>query len=171
MIFKNLSSYPTDEVRALVRYGMKGVDTVGLPVTAHDYHGHPSEGLRGLTASMRNFLTGEVYNTQVHIGVDDPDVFPVNNIVTDDGCECGMCEASPYVGIPYGGKWENYIETRNWREAFVRTAAHEAYHVKNHKEGHVSFESILGGTDFDEEADAEAYAKQVLEQYRKEKGE
>lgn len=152
----NFSRYPTPEVRKLVTFGMDGLDHDGVQVYVLD---HPSEAAEGLTTAKYDGVKKPnpiVEWIRVQLAIGAPHMFPHDNIVT--------APFHPeYHGKPYGGHWENYIKAHTWEEGLVHLAAHEGRHAHLGKR-------YPQPDNFEVEAEAEAYAKTIVEKYRKLKG-
>lgn len=182
MHFKNNSQYPTDEVRELVQFGMRDIDTTGpVYVTVEDLpaqrnrlykqlsnHTAPKEGITQTCCKTDG--SGEWSHAHVLLEIAGPEHFPGNNLFyTSD---------IPHLnGKPYGGHDEDYYTVENWQEGLVAVAAHEGYHVQagrvNSRNMWLATQrrgspdaSFHNGDINPEEADAEHYAKLVLEKYR-----
>jgi hypothetical protein len=107
---KNTSRYPTDEVRQLVEFGMRGVRTERLEVHVKNsadifggmaYHGVPSISTAYGKATVDRLVT-------IRIGA--PERFPHTRMTR-------------YVRAPV-------YDLRDWREAMVMVAAHEGRHIQ-----------------------------------------
>lgn len=181
MRIKNTSHYPDSEVRELVTFAMKGVDTRRVMVRVKNsrsayrgmaYHGVPYESPAYRMKSVDNLIT---------IGIGAPDKFPVDNMVSksrwievsqdeydrlteaerrklrhwtySDGRS--RYQREDVARHPYGGKRSPLIVMETWQEGLVAVAAHEARHHYQHMHG-------KSGS----EVDAEKHAAKVLARYR-----
>ncbi len=164
MLLRNLSSYPTDEVRILVLFGMQGIDHSGdVRVTVEDRGMFRRLlGMRGCTGSNIDLDTNEWHGADVTIWLDtSPYDYSWNNIFHSD---------DPALdGKPYGGSWATYYQCHDWKEALVSIAAHESYHVQAGRSGHLSQGTFApdGSLDTEGETAAEAHAVELLNKYRK----
>jgi hypothetical protein len=153
MQIKNTSHYPDAEVVALVEVGMQGVDTARLAVHVknyrHAYRGRAYNGVPSCSPCARQGCVDRL----VTIGIGAPEKFPCDNLITrgrwrrvtpglapEDtpvrrrrrtvhGRQEQWLERWVVEQHPYGGKRAPRIEVRDWREAIVAVAAHEARHV------------------------------------------
>jgi hypothetical protein len=144
MRLKNTSRYPEDEVRQLVAFGMRGVNTAGLAVNVKNaqncaYRGRAYERVPLLSSRV----TCSTVRRLVTIGLGEPERFPVSNF-------------DPRKQHAYGGKRSPLIEYRDWREALVAVAAHEARHIQQFQRNRPR-----------SEVDAERFAAKALDHYRK----
>jgi len=180
---KNTSQYPDSEVRELVTFAMKGIDTTGVMVNVKDsrhayrgmaYHGIPSMSPAAKMRSVDRLIT---------IGIGGSHKFPTDNMirnkmrwqkVSDEDVQAmdpvrrglvrwtsysdGRWQAHFHVLMephPYGGKRSPLIEHADWREALVAVSAHEARHHYQMSHG----KSLS-------EVDAEKHAAKALDRYR-----
>lgn len=181
MRLQNKSRYPTDEVRALVEFGMRGVRTERLAV-------HVRNGSSGYAGRAYDYVPDasprsrqSTVDRLVTIRVGAPSDFPQDNMVTSRRWQRISDEAlaamSPkergtlryWQGFdgthgqdraidtrhPYGGKRSPLIVMRDWREALITVAAHEARHV-------YQFQSDKPRS----EVDAEKFAARALARWR-----
>ena len=142
MRLTNSSDYPTEEVAALVAFAMKGVKTTRLAVKVKNcsgaYGGMAYEGVPRISTAYKLRSVDRL----VTVRIGKPSWFPSSNM-------------SPGATHPYGGKRSPLIEHRNWREALVAVAAHEARHIWQYQ--HNKSRS---------EVDAERFAAKRLSAYR-----
>lgn len=154
MRLQNTSRYPTDEVRRLVEFAMRGVCTTGVAVHVKN----ASCALRGRAYSSVPYLSPRYMQSSVQrlvtLGVGTAEHFPHSNLVNGrrqvwEGPKAeippqyaeGYTYSSRRVGgvvrwriyepveHPYGGKSSPLIVVNNWQEALVAVAAHEARHI------------------------------------------
>lgn len=136
LVIRNASRFPTVEVRALVRFGMSEVDTRGLCVnvkrlTLPTWKGMAYEGV----PYVSNAPAGAEYLVTLAVG-----------------------ETIEYPAKPYRfRRGEPDYEIRDWREAFVHVAAHEAKHIEQYRENLPR-----------SEVRCNVFASYMLERYRKE---
>lgn len=177
MRLHNTSRYPTDEVRRLVEFGTRGVETAGVAIhvknCAHPFRGRAYPSPPACSPTAR--LTGVRY--LITVGVGAPTCFPADNMVTRDRwVAIPEAEAHGRADVrwswsrsrgtyaqrlvverhPYGGKRSPFIEYRCWREALVGVAAHEARHVHQFRHGKPR-----------SEVDCERFAAAAVERYRR----
>lgn len=113
MRLKNTSRYPTEEVRRLVEFAMRGVNTARLEVhvkNAHDtaYRGRAYNGVPSVSSANGKRTVDRL----VTIGIGPQEKFPT----VDWG-------SRRYKSVPE-------FHLGDWREALVSTAAHEARHIQ-----------------------------------------
>lgn len=79
---RNTSNYPDSEVRELVTFAMKGIDTTGVLVNVknskHSYRGMAYHGIPSMSPAARMSTVDRL----ITIGIGTPDRFPVDNMVT-----------------------------------------------------------------------------------------
>lgn len=177
MRFKNTSRYADAEVRALVEFAMRGVDTTGVAVNVKNsrraYRGTAYERVphcSPLASKAQRLIT---------IGIGAPDRFPKDNLMTTwkrhprvpfaqrvavpegwrfrVGVEAGRqwFELLEPVRHPYGGQRSPLIDMADWREALVAVAAHEARHIWQYQHNKPR-----------SEVDCERFAARRLAEYR-----
>jgi hypothetical protein len=152
---KNTSRYLTEEVRALVEFGMRGVSTARLAVNVKNnrrgaYRGRAYDGVASCSPTARMSTVDRL----VTIGIGAPEKFPTNNLVTVakitlvehidrfEGLYPTALVNVPHPGMvtltrqqPYGGRRAPQIDMADWREALVMVAAHEARHIWQYQHG------------------------------------
>lgn len=152
MRLKNTSPYPDAEVRELVEFACKGVNMTGVAVNVkgskYEYAGMAYDGVPSISPL---YWKSDV-SRLVTIRIGRPEKFPTDTgrTVTRNGVESRE---------GYGGKRSPIIQLRNWQEALVMVAAHEARHIhqfRNRKRR--------------SEIDAEKFAAKRVEAFRKEVG-
>jgi hypothetical protein len=179
---KNTSRYPTAQVLGLLAFGMAEVWSDALAVNVKNsrraYAGRAYAGVPGLSPASQLHEVRRL----VTIRLGRPDHFPVDNLCTTWKYHPWQAfEAPPPAGYdpacwgrrlrrtrrailtrflepvrhPYGGKRSPLILMRDWREALVAVAAHEARHIWQFETGARR-----------SEVDAEQFAAQRLAEYR-----
>jgi len=159
MLLTNTSRYPHDEVRALVEFGMDGIDHSALAVRVKNsrraYRGRAYDGIPALSPLRDEPAVKRL----VTLGIGAPDEFPCTNAVTTarwlrlppgiDARTLGRGEvrrarrAGSRSGYErrvvrthgYGGVRSPVVEFRDWREALVAVSAHEARHIWQYQVG------------------------------------
>ena len=183
MQLRNTSRYPTDRVRALVELGMAGVETSDVAVHVKNTR-RKAYGGRAYRGVPRLSPVSAAYLVTLHLG--EPGRFPATNLVevarwlpwgtTTDGAEAAAAARGGRaiqqvvrdgrarrlrVGValrrPYGGRGSPLLELRDWREALVTVAAHEAWHVHQFRHGLRCAE-----------AECERFARAALDRLREE---
>lgn len=124
LVIRNTSRYPDEEVKELVRFALSEMDARGVCVNVKNssatrrgraYSGVPS--ISNAPADSRYLIT---------VGIGAPDRFPF-----EDGA---FTRRNGETVRRRGGRWP--VETlRDWREALVSVAAHEAKHIEQFREG------------------------------------
>lgn len=182
MRIKNTSRYPDDEVRRLVEFGMKGVNTNGVMVHVKNsqgaYRGRAYNGVPYVSPAYKM----KSVNALITIGIGAPEQYPCDNMIRrsrwsevsqkdydqlpeeerrqlrhwtySDGTH--RYQRENVTRHPYGGKRSPLIEMRTWQEGLVAVAAHEARHHYQHAHG-------KSGS----EVDAERHAAKILERFRR----
>lgn len=153
MLLTNTSRYPDDEIRALVAFGMDGIDHSTLAVRVKNsrraYRGRAYDGIPPLSPLRDD----PALKRLVTLGIGAPSEFPCTNAVTTarwlqlppgiDRRSLGRGEvrrarrATSRSGYErrvvrthgYGGVRSPIVEFRDWREALVAVSAHEARHI------------------------------------------
>lgn len=181
MRLTNKSRYPTEEVRRLVEFGMKGVRTEGVAVNVKNGRGYglagmAYEGVPLLSPKSRLKTVTRLVTLRVGSASDFPydnmrenvrwvrvapdesyDVKDVRSCLRQhsDGSQESWLERRVVERHPYGGKRSPFIEVNDWREALVAVAAHEARHIYQFQHGKPK-----------SEVDAERFAAKRLAAYR-----
>ena len=183
MRLKNTSKYPADEVRRLVEFGMRGVRTSRLQVHVKNcsaaYAGRAYESVPAISSARGKVTVDRLVTLRIgpetrfpcdNVGAypdgawrDDfpPDDLDRSMLRTRVICKAGTQRSQwqRMIRRPYGGKRAPVIVCRDWREALVMLAAHEARHI--HQFQHNKPRS---------EVDCERFAAKALERYRRELG-
>ena len=123
-MIRNTSRYPDGDVRELVRFALSEIDARGVCVNVKNSSATRRGRAYSSIPSISNAPAGSRYLITVGIGA--PERFPF-----EDG---SYTRRNGEVVKRRGGRWP--AETlRNWREALVSVAAHEAKHIEQFREG------------------------------------
>lgn len=138
MVIRNTSQYPTDEVRALVRFAVADLDMRRVCVNVkNDRRGSCGGMAYDGVPFISNAPPSSEYLVSLRIG--SPERFPEEHV--------------------YPGKtdprWPR-VTLADWREALVHLAAHEGLHVEQMREGVRT-----------SEVRAERFAGRMLKLYRR----
>lgn len=187
MRLRNHSIYPTDEVRELVEFGMKGVRTERLYVRVKNTDRGSTAGMAYKEVPDMSPVSGMVTADHlITIRIGKPSSFPDNNVRTyrrwqkvseaeyqmlpederrqlrhwtfSDG-RAPLYQREIVESHPYGGKRSPLIEVKDWREGLVTIAAHEARHIHQFRYGKPR-----------SEVDAERFAAKRLAAWREQQG-
>lgn len=184
MRLDNTSMYPTDRVKELVEFAMKGVHTDRVYVRVKNSNGvYAGRAYKAVPhASPVSKMTSVDHLVVLRIG--EPDRFPVDNMVTTyrwvnvSDAEWGEMSKAEQQALrywkksdgshgqqrevsyrhPYGGKRSPFIVMNDWEEALVALAAHEGRHQYQYRNRKPA-----------SEVDAERFAAARLEAFRLEK--
>ncbi len=146
MRLKNTSRYPLDEVKRLVEFAMRGINTTGVAVHVRNnnrsayagcaYQQVPRCSPRAIQATVDYLVT---------IRIGSVDRFPCSNWIEEKG-------------HAYGGKRSPRIDHASWQEGLVAVTAHEARHIQQFRlKKRIS------------EVDCEKFAAARLDAYRQER--
>ena len=114
MILKNTSSFLTAEVRQLVTFALRNMDTRKLAV-----HVKNSRNAYGGRAYKRVPYMSKSYGKAkelITVRIGKPDKFPTTNKLRDRD-------------YGYGGKGSPIITYGTWQEAMIGVTAHEGHHI------------------------------------------
>ena len=121
---RNTSRYPDEEVTELVRFALSEIDARGVCVNVKNSSATRRGRAYSAIPSISNAPADSRYLITVGIGA--PDHFPF-----EDG---SYTRRNGELVKRRGGRWP--AETlRDWREALVSVAAHEAKHIQQFREG------------------------------------
>lgn len=152
MSIYNTSKYPTNEIRDLILFGMKGIKTDDVFVHVKHTSQKTFRGLahRIVPYSSKAHKLKKQYKYQITIAIGHASWFPVST-----GRRVYKRNGQVEI-VGYGGKASPVYTVNNWQEAFVAVAAHEARHIYQFRKGkRVS------------EPDCEKWALRRLEAFRK----
>ena len=124
LVIRNTSRYPDGDVTELVRFALSEIDARGVCVNVKNSSATRRGRAYSSIPSISNAPAGSRYLITVGIGA--PERFPF-----EDG---SYTRRNGELVKRRGGRWP--AETlRNWREALVSVAAHEAKHIEQFREG------------------------------------
>ncbi len=116
MRLRNTSQYPTEEVRKLVKWACAPIDMRRVCINVKNSSGSFAGRAYDYVPSISNAPASSEYLVTLRIG--SPERFPLEE-------------------HRYPGKSDRFpsYDIRDWREALVFLAAHEAVHIEQFKEG------------------------------------
>jgi hypothetical protein len=182
MRLKNTSRYPDAEVRLLVNFALRNVDTRGLAV--HVKNSQLACAGRAYESVPFRSSASTKADRLIVLRIGSPSRFPKSNISTVikwvklqpgesympsevrgrmktvNGQQVNWLERRIEVEQPYGGASSPKIEMRDWREALIRCAAHEGQHIRQYQHNWPR-----------SEVECESVAAKRLEEYRMRRGE
>lgn len=141
MVIRNMSDYPDEEVRRLVKFAVSEVDMRRVCVKVKNARNRRFRGMAYDCVPFRKSAPPSSTRL-VTIGLGSPDVFPflMNGWMSDR------------ARMPK-------MEIRDWRDLLVAIAAHEAKHIEQFKEGIRNSEVAC-----------ETFAAYMLRRFREENG-
>lgn len=173
MYIRNTSRYETEEVRRLVQFATKDMDTKHVCVNVKNCGGAYKGWAYKSVPRISNAPASAKYLIVLRIG--KPEMFPVNNLVKSRrwvrvkpnekynpsevrGCGNGTerwLEREVITEHSYGGKSSPFMEMKDWREGLIALAAHEMTHITQYRHNWAT-----------EEWMCESAALKVLESWR-----
>lgn len=111
MRIKNTSQYPDDEVRKLVTFAMRGIDTTGVLVKVKNSRSAYRGMAYGNVPSMSPARKMKSVDRLITIGIGSPHQFPQDNMVTTIrwGAKVTVGDDGTFPPAPEG------YDTRTWR--------------------------------------------------------